>query len=192
MRGGPVSRILSRAGRSLPLDDHSSEDGVATAPLAANPDRRAKTCLRAVSGKPDLPRARSLFGIAPGGACRAGAVASPAVGSYPTVSPLLARAAGAARASGLFSVALSLGLPQPGVTRHRCLVESGLSSPAGRNPPKRPSSPPRTPAPKRPRRPGQRQTARRYRPARSCRPVRAAPSPRDASAVASRAARPRR
>lgn len=28
----------------------------------------------------------------------------------------------------LFSVALSLGLPRPGVTRHRCLVESGLSS----------------------------------------------------------------
>ena len=32
--------------------------------------------------------ARSLFGIAPGGACRAGPVARPAVGSYPTVSPL--------------------------------------------------------------------------------------------------------
>ncbi len=30
--------------------------------------------------------------------------------------------------AGLFSVALSLGLPRPGVTRHRCLVESGLSS----------------------------------------------------------------
>ncbi len=30
----------------------------------------------------------SLFGIAPGGACRAGPVARPAVGSYPTVSPL--------------------------------------------------------------------------------------------------------
>jgi len=29
----------------------------------------------------------SLFGIAPGGACRAGAVARTAVGSYPTVSP---------------------------------------------------------------------------------------------------------
>ncbi len=35
-----------------------------------------------------LRRARSLFGIAPGGACHAGAVASPPVGSYPTVSPL--------------------------------------------------------------------------------------------------------
>ncbi len=36
-------------------------------------------------------RARSLFGIAPGGACHAGPVASPPVGSYPTVSPLPAR-----------------------------------------------------------------------------------------------------
>ena len=33
-------------------------------------------------------------------------------------------------AGGLFSVALSVGLPRPGVTRHLCLVESGLSSPA--------------------------------------------------------------
>ena len=32
------------------------------------------------------------------------------------------------RSGGLFSVALSLGFPRPGVTRHRCLVESGLSS----------------------------------------------------------------
>tara|TARA_B110000879_G_scaffold189924_1_gene253818 strand:- start:164 stop:367 length:204 start_codon:yes stop_codon:yes gene_type:complete len=29
---------------------------------------------------------------------------------------------------GLFSVALSVGLPRPGVTRHRFLLESGLSS----------------------------------------------------------------
>ena len=35
-----------------------------------------------------LHRTRSLFGIAPGGACHAGAVTSPPVGSYPTVSPL--------------------------------------------------------------------------------------------------------
>ncbi len=32
--------------------------------------------------------ARSLFGLAPGGACHAGPVARTAVGSYPTVSPL--------------------------------------------------------------------------------------------------------
>ena len=43
-------------------------------------------------GIPGCPRTRSrarpLFGVAPGGACRAGPVTSPAVGSYPTVSPL--------------------------------------------------------------------------------------------------------
>ena len=32
-------------------------------------------------------------------------------------------------AGGLFSVALSVGLPRPGVTRHRFFLESGLSSP---------------------------------------------------------------
>src|SRR5690606_31131111 len=49
-------------------------------------------------------------------------------------------------AGGLFSVALSLGLPRPGVTRHRYLVESGLSScgEAFRPLRKRPSSPPRS------------------------------------------------
>jgi len=34
-----------------------------------------------------------------------------------------------AEAGGLLSVALSLGLPPPGVTRHRVSVEPGLSSP---------------------------------------------------------------
>jgi len=32
-----------------------------------------------------------LFGLAPGGVCRAGAVTGTAVGSYPTLSPLLRR-----------------------------------------------------------------------------------------------------
>ena len=41
-----------------------------------------------ISGRPDHARVRSLFGIAPGGACRAGPVTRPAVGFYPTVSPL--------------------------------------------------------------------------------------------------------
>jgi len=82
----------------------------------------SKRTLRAVSRKRDQPRAGVLFGIAPGGACRAAPVASGAVGSYPTVSSL------PCMHGGLFSVALSVGLPRPGVTRHRCFVESGLSS----------------------------------------------------------------
>ena len=72
--------------------------------------------------EPKRVRAEPLFGVAPGGACRAGPVASPAVSSYLTVSPL-------PRVRGcLISVALSLGLPRPGITRHRRSVESGLSS----------------------------------------------------------------
>lgn len=73
-------------------------------------------------GCPTLTRAKPLFGIAPGGACRAVPVARSAVGSYPTVSPL------PRKRGGLFSVALSLGLPPPGVTRHPYFMESGLSS----------------------------------------------------------------
>ena len=67
-------------------------------------------------------RARSLFGLAPGGACHAGRVTEAAVGSYPTLSPLpLER-------GGLLSVALSLGSPPAGVTRRHVVVEPGLSS----------------------------------------------------------------
>ena len=47
-----------------------------------------------------------LFGLAPGGVCRAAAVAGSAVRSYRTVSPLPRR--NATRRGGLFSVALSL------------------------------------------------------------------------------------
>jgi hypothetical protein len=59
------------------------------------------------------------------------------VGSYSTVSPLPRHE----WLGGLFSVALSVGLPRPGVTRHRCFLESGLSS--RRLPAPRPSSHPR-------------------------------------------------
>ena len=49
---------------------------------------QAKASLRGYQ-LPDHTRAASLFGIAPGGACRAGPVTRPAVRSYRTVSPLL-------------------------------------------------------------------------------------------------------
>ena len=48
----------------------------------------------------------SLFGLAPGGVCRAASVAGNAVRSYRTVSPL--PRLNATRRGGLFSVALSL------------------------------------------------------------------------------------
>ncbi len=50
----------------------------------------------------------------------------------------------AAVRGGLFSVALSVGLPRPGVTRHRIFLESGLSSTLLPRP--RSSSLPRPPA----------------------------------------------
>ena len=74
----------------------------------------------------------SLFGFAPGGVCHTVYVAIDAVRSYRTLSPLPAIQQANLRnpAGGLLSVALSLGLPPPGVTRHRVPVEPGLSSPA--------------------------------------------------------------
>jgi len=52
------------------------------------------------------------------------------VRSYRTFSPLLV----SEEASGLFSVALSLGSPPPDVIRHRMSMEPGLSSPAAFRP----------------------------------------------------------
>ena len=69
----------------------------------------------------------SLHGLAPDGVYHARSVASSAVRSYRTFSPLPAYPFPAS--GGLFSVALSLGSPPPGVTRHPDPVEPGLSSP---------------------------------------------------------------
>lgn len=60
-------------------------------------------------------RAPRLFGLAPGEVYHAAAVTRSAVGSYPTFSPF------PRERGGLFSVALSLGFPPAGVTRHRIL-----------------------------------------------------------------------
>ncbi len=72
----------------------------------------------------------SLFGLAPSGVCRAGCVATPAVGSYPAVSPSPARPM--PRVGSLFSVALSLGLPPVGVTHHCALRSPDFPRPAPR------------------------------------------------------------
>jgi hypothetical protein len=94
-------------------------DYVCTQPLATHPDDWPGNRLDACAP------ASSLFGLAPGGVCRAVHVAMSAVGSYPTLSPLLRKR------SGLLSVALSLRSPSPDVIRHRTSVEPGLSSPRG-------------------------------------------------------------
>ena len=73
-----------------------------------------------------------LFGLAPGGVYLATTVTGRAVRSYRTLSPLPPSTE--AREGGLLSVALSLGSPPPGVTRHRVTMEPGLSSPMGVSP----------------------------------------------------------
>src|SRR5947207_7628236 len=70
-----------------------------------------------------------LLGLAPGGVYPAAAVAGGAVRSYRTISPLPPAVPKAEQARRCVSVALSLGSPPPGVTRHRTSVEPGLSSP---------------------------------------------------------------
>ena len=75
------------------------------------------------------PQTPFLLGLAPGGVYHAEIVTNFAVGSYPTLSPL------PVQTGGLLSVALSLGLPQAGVTRRHCFMESGLSSSRARDHP---------------------------------------------------------
>ena len=76
----PVSRVLSRP--RAPGDGHSS--GTSVAGRLARPTRTAAR-KHACAGCPALP---PLFGLAPGGVCRAAAVAGRAVRSYRTLSPL--------------------------------------------------------------------------------------------------------
>ena len=76
----PVSRVLSDARKretAIPLD-RPSPAGSRDLPGPLGP----ATALPACTG------ARSLFGLAPGGACHAAPVTRSAVGSYPTLSPL--------------------------------------------------------------------------------------------------------
>ncbi len=115
----PVSRVLS--GGYPPRRPFIWDDARAS-PRATNPG----DCLNQAR-RHGFPHARSpLFGLAPGGVCPAASVASRAVRSYRTISPL-PRLAEAGH-GGLISVALSLGLPPAAVSRHRWSMEPGLSS----------------------------------------------------------------
>ena len=95
--------------------------------------------LRPTTALPACAGAESLFGLAPGGACRAVDVAANAVRSYRTLSPLPLMKRG-----GLLSVALSLGSPPAGVTRRHVVVEPGLSSTAEAAAAAQPSDPRRS------------------------------------------------
>jgi len=62
-----------------------------------------------------------LFGLAPGGVYQAIPITKNTVRSYRTISPL-------PKNGGIFSVALSLGLPLLDVIQHLISLEPGLSS----------------------------------------------------------------
>ena len=108
----PVSRVL------FPQRGDGYSSSAAVASRVERPTRTAAQD-RACRAR----RHVSLHGLAPDGVYHARPVAGPAVRSYRTFSPL------PPESGGLFSVALSLGSPPPGVTRHPDPVEPGLSSP---------------------------------------------------------------
>jgi hypothetical protein len=122
----PVSRVLYGEGlrphvTAIPLR-RRLPGAFSNLPGRPDPDMDPGDC----SACAETAVAPSLFGLAPGGVCRAADVAAGAVRSYRTVSPLPAVAF--AKAGGLFSVALSLGSRPPDVIRHRMSMEPGLSS----------------------------------------------------------------
>ena len=86
-------------------------------------------CCAALAANPGVRTGRAPFSpIRPcsGWGLHGRPVAGTPVRSYRTISPLPCRWA----AGRYVSVALSVGSRRPGVTRHPCPVESGLSSPA--------------------------------------------------------------
>ena len=96
-RSRPVSRVLSRTAIHLGCTSPRTSSDL--------PGNRA--------GRAIVP----LFGLAPDGVCPATGVATGAVRSYRTISPLPALT----RLGGVFSVALSVGSRRPGVTWHPAL-----------------------------------------------------------------------
>ncbi len=108
--GGPRRKRWESAGKpGSVLDNHSS--GTHVAVRLKRPTRK-----RARAARCSSRLLASLFGLAPGGVCRAVPVTRTAVRSYRTVSPLPACVLAQAHFGGLLSVALSVGLRPPGVT----------------------------------------------------------------------------
>ncbi len=128
--GEPVSRVLcpcvvSPRGDLTQGGSHSSWRHVA-APLQ-RPTRAAWVRNRPSGQAGPQP----LFGLAPGGVCHAAPVASRAVRSCRTLSPLPCRLPDRRRSAlcGTFPCPGPEGPEPAGVTRHPCFVEPGLSSP---------------------------------------------------------------
>jgi hypothetical protein len=125
--GSVPSEVRTPDAAIIPLD-RPSRDGSRDLPGPLGPTTALSSFAEATED------ARSLFGLAPGGACHAVPVARHAVGSYPTLSPFPPDTPERGRRGGLLSVALSLGSPPAGVTRRHVVVEPGLSSTSLRRP----------------------------------------------------------
>lgn len=136
LRGWPVSRILSRA--LPPLDDHSSSPALADGVQLPTRASRAEASLRR------YPANRTCPARGPYSALLRVGLAVPVRLPVPRWAFTPPFHLGPACRAVSFSVALSLGLPPPGVTRHPCFMESGLSSkPAFRRSASRSSGHPR-------------------------------------------------
>jgi len=120
----PISRVLSRpCGRGRPFLWSLRHRRL----HAANPGGGLKgpwrPADRSASARPPL------FGLAPGGVCRAAPVAGGAVGFCPTVSPMPGEVALSRRF--VFCGTFPEVSPSPAVGRHRPSMEPGLSSDRG-------------------------------------------------------------
>src|SRR3546814_879253 len=100
---GSVLRAVSPKGDRPRGGSHSSRRGIAPCAQAANPGLSGRN-VPALA--PKDAGAGPLFGLAPGGVCHAGPVASTPVRSCRTLSPLPVRFPSI---GGILSVALSLG-----------------------------------------------------------------------------------
>jgi len=133
----PVSRVLSPSVRRPLGDDHSSGTPIAVRLVATNPNTRPENRLLD-PGEPG-PAWCSYSVLLPVGFSMPAPLPTPRWALTPPFHPYLSTLE--SRAGGLLSVALSLGSPPPGVTRHRVSLEPGLSSPdAFRHCRERPSS----------------------------------------------------
>jgi len=140
-----ASRVLSSRARaecqtackpgSVPGALASGDDHSSGTPVAGRLARPTRAAVRKPTCPARRPGAPLLLGLAPGGVYTAAPVAGTRGALLPHPFTLAGRRP-AARAGGLLSVALSLGSPPPGVTRHRVSVEPGLSSPGAQSAPK--------------------------------------------------------
>ncbi len=116
------ARCVGRRNKPSSVSARSGGDHFSGTAVTDGLEQPTRDCGVASAGR---AAPRPLFGLAPGGVCHAASVTSRAVRSYRTLSPLPVPAdSGPAAIGGLLSVALSVALRRPGVTRHPALWSS--------------------------------------------------------------------